>query len=891
MLIERLRVRAKLAILAGVPVVGAMVLSIIVIEGARRSARTAEAIGSIEDLAELSERMRDTVSSLQAERARTAWATGENQEVEAATRTERSTTDSSLDRLNAFVSSRDRSALPPKLARELNAALAELQRLPQFRLEFAKGSVPLDEQLKFYSAPTTSLVGATAALNELSDDGDLLRSISSLASAMEVKERQSLQHALLAHVFGRKEFPPGSFRRLVTLNTEEQVYAASFARSASEVNRAALDRVKDGPSATVAASLRQQALESTEELTIDSQKWYTVQSELITELGGIEKDLGGQVRQAAVVKLNEARHAVRLGVGLTASVLIVSLLLAVIIARGIGRSVASLYGAAERVRANQDYSVRAQRLTQDEIGGLTDLFNEMLAGIQARDLQLAQHSDELERLVAARTSELMVRNAAMRVVLDNVAQGLATAGVDGKLSPEYSAAFKRWFGAPASDVTFGDHLAGENHRLQATFQVAFEQVVEEVIPPEVSLAMMPSRMERDGRFYSFEYAPLWQDDKLSGVLLMISDISSQIQAEKFEVEQQERVKTFQRVLKDRAGFVEFFAEARSLVGLIRDDKFADDSERRRVVHTLKGNASLYDVVTVVSAVHDLEQAFDEADVDKIRESRELLVEVWDAYATRAVALLGEDVGDRIELSKAELDGLLVLVRNGASKTELERRISRLAFEPMQVRLQRLKEQLVGLANRLRKPIPQVSIDGSDVRLPAALLAPLWASFAHLIRNIVDHGLDDPEARERAGKLSQPSVAFSVKETEKDVTIVVQDDGRGIDWEQVRQRARARNLRHMTQQDLVAALLSAGFSTAQTVTATSGRGVGLSAVFTAVTELGGQLIIDSVLGKGTRFVISLPASRLKAECESPRLSNRPLSTAPAKSNSHSSTTNT
>jgi len=879
LLLDRFRVRTKLALLAGIPVLGAVLLSVIVIQSARRSAKTAEAIGSIEDLAELADRMRDVVSALQAERAHTAWATGREQPLDEVLSVERGATDLVLSRLNGFVSGRDRSMLPPKLARELGNALTQLQALPNFRSELSTGKVRLDRQLDFYASPAMSLVGATAALNELSDDGSLLRSISSLASAMEVKERQSLEHALLAHAFALREFPPGSFRRLVSLNTEEQVYAASFRRSASEADRKVFEQALVSPAAELATSLKKAALESTDELTTESQQWFEAQNRVIDDLGRVEKALGYRVRAAAVSKLADARQAVRVGVGLTVAVLVISMLLAILIARGIVRSVTSLSRATDEVRVNQDFSVRAQRLSLDEIGRLTDAFNEMLGGIQDRDRQLAEHREGLERLVAERTAELSARNADMRVVLDNVAQGLATASGDGRLSSERSAAFDRWFGVPQPGLAFGEHIAGNDKRLSASFGVAFEQVVEDLIPIEVSLEMMPKRLERDGSYYSLEYAPIMRDEKLDGVLLMVTDITSRVHAEKAEAEQSEQLKTFQRVLSDRAGFIEFFVEARGLVERIRDDDFSDDAERRRVVHTLKGNASLYELATVVAAAHALEQAYDEAEPAEIARLRDAVVGTWDSFARRAVSLLGEDLGDRFELSKVELDALLSAIRSGVGREDLEARVARLAFEPMQARLSRIGSQLCGLAKRLGKPEPEIVIDVGDVRLPPNLFAPLWASFAHLVRNIVDHGIEDSAARAQCGKPPRTRVVLRITETAQAITIAVSDDGRGIDWERVRETAKRKQMEHATRADLVKALQSPGFSTKASVSETSGRGVGLAAVANAVHALGGTLAIESELGKGTQFTIVLGAQVRKSDSTSPRLSKRPLSLPP------------
>jgi two-component system chemotaxis sensor kinase CheA len=512
----------------------------------------------------------------------------------------------------------------------------------------------------------------------------------------------------------------------------------------------------------------------------------------------------------------------------------------------------------------------------------------MLAGIQDRDRQLAEHREGLERQVAERTAELSARNVAMRVVLDNVAQGLATAGVDGRLSPERSAAFDRWFGAPDVDTPFGEHIAGGDKRLGASFSVAFDQLIEDLIPIEVSLEMLPKRLERDGCFYSLEYAPVMREEKLDGLLLMVTDITTRVHAERAEIEQKEQIKTFQRVLNDRAGFIEFFAEARHLVERIRDDSFADDAERRRIVHTLKGNASLFDLSTVMIAAHDLEQAFDEAATDDVMHRREALVLTWDSFANRAVSLLGEDLGDRFELSKSELDSLLSAIRQGVTRAELESKIARLAFEPMQARLGRIGAHLCSLAKRLGKPEPRLIINDGGVRLPPTLFAPLWASFAHVIRNIVDHGLEDSETRAQLGKPAQPTIELTTRESQQRVVIEVRDDGRGIDWERVREKAKQRGLSSATQADLVAALLSPGFSTAASVTTTSGRGVGLAAVATAVRELGGAFDIQSTPGQGTKLAISVNQPRELLDTISPRLSNRPLSMKPPPGRAHPGT---
>ncbi len=198
---------------------------------------------------------------------------------------------------------------------------------------------------------------------------------------------------------------------------------------------------------------------------------------------------------------------------------------------------------------------------------------------------------------------------------------------------------------------------------------------------------------------------------------------------------------------------------------------------------------------------------------------------------------------------------------------------------MKARFNRIGAQLCGLAKRLGKSEPLIVINDGAVRLPPTRLGPLWASFSHLIRNIVDHGFDDADARVSAGKLAQVKVELSAKDSPAGVTIIISDDGRGIDWEKVRSKAAQKGLANVTRADLVTALLSSGFSTAETMTSTSGRGVGMCAVATAVAALGGKLAIDSEPGKGTNFTIALGRVDGLMDMASPRLSMRPLSSAP------------
>jgi two-component system chemotaxis sensor kinase CheA len=123
---------------------------------------------------------------------------------------------------------------------------------------------------------------------------------------------------------------------------------------------------------------------------------------------------------------------------------------------------------------------------------------------------------------------------------------------------------------------------------------------------------------------------------------------------------------------------------------------------------------------------------------------------------------------------------------------------------------------------------------------------------HVVRNSVDHGIEGPDERLRVGKPRAGRVSIESRLDGAAFVIVVEDDGRGIDWDTIRQRARLRALPYATENDLEEALFTDGITTRDAVTDLSGRGVGLSAVRQICAQMGGSIQVQSRRGLGTRF---------------------------------------
>ncbi len=170
-----------------------------------------------------------------------------------------------------------------------------------------------------------------------------------------------------------------------------------------------------------------------------------------------------------------------------------------------------------------------------------------------------------------------------------------------------------------------------------------------------------------------------------------------------------------------------------------------------------------------------------------------------------------------------------------------------------------------IARQLGKNV-ELRIQGEAVEVDRETLQKLESPLTHMIRNSLDHGVETPAERSAAGKPPAATITLSARHQSGSLVIEVRDDGRGIDPEAVRRKVVERRMvdpetaGQLTQAELLEFLFLPGFSTKQSATELSGRGVGLDIVQSAVREVSGAVSLDTELGRGVRFTIRLPVTR-------------------------------
>jgi PAS domain S-box-containing protein len=478
-----------------------------------------------------------------------------------------------------------------------------------------------------------------------------------------------------------------------------------------------------------------------------------------------------------------------------------------------------------------------------------------------REAELAVHAalEEVEQGHA----ELARANENLQGVLDSMREGLVVCDRDGVLTGTQSKTAVTWFGPSSAGLRLWDYLFEEQSEQKSTFQAAFDQLTEDFLPFELSVAQFPKRFTRGDRTYGVNCHQVIRDADFAGMVFTIADITLELEQEQIQNLNRELPAIVGNLLRDRDGFQEFVEETEQL--LARMAAVTNRAERRRLLHTLKGNTAIYGFDSFASSCHAMEDAMEMDECEPTRESIEALAREWNGALGRFSVFLGHEETFAVQLALGDYEDLLRRLEAREDHAEILLLARRWVNPPMSQILGIHARTIRQLARRFEKEVEPRIIDHA-LRLPSAELRGLMTVLVHVVRNAVDHGLESPDEREHSGKARMGHISIESRIEDSEFIIVVEDDGRGIDWDAVRQRAQERGLPAVTGEDLVDALFADGLTTRDVVSDVSGRGVGLGSVRQTCQQLGGHIRVTSQKGRGTRFEFRFAMSSLVRDSE-------------------------
>lgn len=545
-----------------------------------------------------------------------------------------------------------------------------------------------------------------------------------------------------------------------------------------------------------------------------------------------------------------------------ASCLVLALLVSALILRAIAGPIARLDAAVRHVTAGHlDHVIPIT--SSDEVGKLTQAFNEMTASLRTS------------------MAALDGRNRDLRVVLDHVHQGLLTMRRDGTTLAERSAIVETWLGPIAPDIALWNALRREQPAFAESLRTAFEAVIANEMPLELTLEKMPKVLKRGSRQLEFEYRPIFEGETLAKLLIVISDASDRVAREEASAHERETMAIFKAMQRDKQGFLDFVKDGADLLSTLSADKAPQDPNVLRQLRTLKEDSANFAIDGITSTCQELETALATAGHAACAPLWAALNRRW-AELGEIIAKVSGDAKARIEIDDDDYTAILDAIMQGRPRAEIAQMVAHWRMERVDHRLLRLGDQARGLAQRLGKGELQVVVDaGGGIRLPRESFASFWGALVHAIRNAIEHGIETSQERVERHKSESPTLTLRAEYVGEELAISVLDDGRGIDWTRIADEARQVGMPTETQDDLVEALFSEGLSTSGSVSGGAGRGLGMSALRAACSRLAGRIVIDSTLGSGTKLSFHFPidatrdaaaielASRIPAESLTPR----------------------
>ncbi len=218
-----------------------------------------------------------------------------------------------------------------------------------------------------------------------------------------------------------------------------------------------------------------------------------------------------------------------------------------------------------------------------------------------------------------------------------------------------------------------------------------------------------------------------------------------------------------------------------------------------------------------------------------------------------------DLGEKFTIDQLPVlqERIVQLERN---TRELQERVMSIRMMPIGSAFHRFPRLVRDLSGKSGKQI-QLVMTGEETELDKTLIEAIGDPLTHLVRNSADHGLEGPEERVAAGKPERGTVRLHAYHDGGNICIAVEDDGRGLNRDRILAKAIERGLiadgKSMSDDEIYQLIFRAGFSTAETITDVSGRGVGMDVVKRNIEGLGGSVAVQSTPGKGSKLTLKLP----------------------------------
>ncbi len=548
-----------------------------------------------------------------------------------------------------------------------------------------------------------------------------------------------------------------------------------------------------------------------------------------------------------------------------ASGLVIAALLVIMLRRIIINPLLAIGTAVEEVGGG-DLDVTVHAKSDDEIGALATEINEMIGGLRDKNRL------EIENSI------IETRNRENRKYLENINEGLLLLDADQRISEQYSTFLERLFGTKEvegrifSEFIYPDEPENSDLRQEldefidmifTNLQTDMDMIMS-INPLENKTLVVHDNGSRREIVINASFLRIMGGKQVENVMVIFEDKTSLVRAER-ELESERlrsetEIEQIQAILKSGPeSFIEFVDDAGEVLRYLEESMHSLDEEDTlhemfRKLHSLKGVARYMELRSLAATLNDTEEIIAAVRDGSRQTDDNLRSEIEACLATLRSQVEGIRTINESFRQFAGAGGAGA-VGPGADSV---RGVGSL--------LENLKNMAVTIGEELGKSV-RVTTHTEIESLPK--LKQLRDPLIHLVRNSLDHGIEDGIERISKGKPEEGHIDIKVLRPEPERCVIeISDDGAGIDFHAVQRRAVELGIlktdAEPTNAQLLKVLFLPAFTSRATASEISGRGVGLNAVHSAVNELGGSISIATKKDAGTKFSLKVPIAPVGGE---------------------------
>ncbi|WP_394210269.1 ATP-binding protein [Psychrobacter piscatorii] len=494
-------------------------------------------------------------------------------------------------------------------------------------------------------------------------------------------------------------------------------------------------------------------------------------------------------------------------------------------------------------------------------------------------------------------------------IMETVNTGLFLLDKDLNIGQQHSRAL--------NGIVGSDRLAGENFtnvlrgRISDKDLKTTQQFIEQLYNPRVKeklvdslnplhKVMLHNSSDDKGlnnRFLDFKFSRVYENKDIARILVNVNDVSDAVYLEqRLEKERSQndmQIEMLTTILNVNPKIINEFigntqAHIERMNNILKNpgsSQYELEGKLKaiyREMHSLKGEASalkLHSFTKIASEAEDKLHALQNQGQLSGNDFLQLAVHLDDLLSlSNTIATLGERINrsapPKAATAKTTIASSDDILNSSVSKVAVANHQPVNSIDTdggLEIDLDNENDDRLSFYNEFAKEIAarqgkQVQLKSNTLtqtEIPAHLAKPIKEISIQLLRNAVVHGIEAPSVRHSAGKTEVGTIDLEVQDNGSDVTLVVQDDGQGIDYDSIRNklstegRFSEEEASQLSQGDLLKQLFSSGFSTKENADEDGGRGVGLDIIKAQVKDYNGKLNVNSELGQMTRFVITLP----------------------------------